>query len=250
MLRIENLHKHFGGVKAVNDCSFSIKEGDITALIGPNGSGKTTVFNVISGVTRPDSGKIFLSSPGLAEEKNITNLSPELISNLGISRVFQQSHLFANLTVEENLLIAFDNRDQKFWKSVLGLDRDLNEKRKIVGDYLERFRLTHMKDAQARDLSFGQRRLVEIMRSLINPHHLLILDEPIAGVTPELRDMIKDLLKELKEKGETILLIEHDMNFTLNVSDHVVVMDVGQVIAKGTPEEIKHDPKVLEAYLD
>ncbi|HRZ30075.1 MAG TPA: ABC transporter ATP-binding protein [Candidatus Paceibacterota bacterium] len=250
LLKIENLKKHFGGVQAVADCSFVIKPGEITALIGPNGSGKTTVFNLISGVIRPDNGKIFLFDPILGKEREITHLSPDIISNFGISRVFQQSHLFANLSVEDNLLIAFDNRDQNFWSSILGLGQSQGEKKKIVQEYLEKFRLTHMKDKPARDLSFGQKRLVEIIRSLINPHHLLILDEPIAGVTPELRDMIKDLLRELRTRGETVLLIEHDMNFTLNVADHVVVMDAGKVIAEGAPDKIRHDPKVLEAYLD
>ncbi len=261
VLKIENLKKHFGGVQAVDNCSFSVEPGKITALIGPNGSGKTTVFNLISGIIRPDSGKIFLYNPFLFKDKNITHLPPDIISNFGVSRVFQQSHLFANLTVEENLLLAFNNNDQNFWSSVFGLESwgqksasaetsTRQSQKKIVAEYLALFRLAHMAEKPARDLSFGQSRLVEILRSLINPHHLLILDEPIAGVTPELRDMIKKLLLELKEKGETILLIEHDMNFTLNVSDRVIVMDAGQVIAEGTPDEIRHNPKVLEAYLD
>ncbi|MFA5000680.1 MAG: ABC transporter ATP-binding protein [Candidatus Paceibacterota bacterium] len=245
ILAIENLRKSFGGVHAVDDCSFEVERGKITALIGPNGSGKTTVFNLVSGVTRADGGKIILDG------KNLTHLSPHLISNLGLSRVFQQSRLFANLTVEENLMLAFDNEDQKFWQSFLGLkNKNRIDKKKIIGDYLELVRLGRMRDKQARDLSFGQKRLVEILRALINPHNLLMLDEPVAGVTPELRDKIKEVLLDLKKKGETILLIEHDMNFTLKVSDWVIVMDAGQVIAEGTPDEIRHNPKVLEAYLD
>lgn len=255
ILKIENLKKSFGGVRAVDDCSFSIERGKITALIGPNGSGKTTVFNLISGLIKPDGGRIILDG------HNITHLRPEIISNLGISRVFQQSRLFANLTVEENLLLAFDNEDQKFWQSFFGWEgwwrgsasakaMARQSKKKIVADYLEDMRLTHMKDKQTRDLSFGQKRLVEILRALINPHNLLILDEPVAGVTSELRDKIRGVLDNLQAKGETILLIEHDMNFTLKVSDKVVVMDAGQVIAEGTSEEIRRDPKVLEAYLD
>ena len=245
ILKIENLKKHFGGVHAVNDCSFGVGRGTITALIGPNGSGKTTVFNLVSGIIKPDGGRIIL------DDKNLTHLSPHLISNLGISRVFQQSRLFANLTVEENLMLAFDNEDQKFWASFWSLkNKNQISKKQIIDEYLEEMRITHMRNKQARDLSFGQKRLVEILRALINPHNLLMLDEPVAGVTPELRDKIKEVLLDLRAKGETILLIEHDMNFTLKVSDYVIVMDAGQVIAEGTPDEIRRNPEVLEAYLD
>lgn len=253
ILIIEDLRKSYGGVHAVDGCSFNVEQGKITALIGPNGSGKTTVFNLISGVTKADGGKILLGNHSIA------HLQPNIISNLGISRVFQQSRLFANLTVEENLMIAFDNEDQKFWASFLGdwwrnpasaKASAWRSKKKIIDEYLEEMRITHMRDKQTRDLSFGQKRLVEILRSLINPHNLLMLDEPVAGVTPELREKIKDVLRDLRAKGETILLIEHDMNFTLKVSDWVIVMDAGKVIAEGTPDDIRKNPQVLEAYLD
>lgn len=244
ILKIDNLSKHFGGIKAVEGCSFEVEHGQITALIGPNGSGKTTVFNLVSGLLKPNGGQIFL------EGKKITHLAPAVISNLGISRVFQQSRLFSNLTVIDNLLLAFDNEDQRFWASFLGLTKNEADKRKIINDYLALVHLERVANSQAKELSFGQRRLVEILRALINPHTLLILDEPVAGVTPELRSKISDFLLELKAKGETILLIEHDMNFTLKISDRVVVMDAGQVIAEGTPAEIKNNPQVLEAYLD
>jgi branched-chain amino acid transport system ATP-binding protein/neutral amino acid transport system ATP-binding protein len=243
MLKIKNLKKYFGGVKAVNDCSFEIEERKITALIGPNGAGKSTVFNLISGIIKPDGGEILFNG------KNITKLNPEKISNLGISRLFQQTMLFNNLTVKENLLLAFDNEDTKFWKNFFGKNKLSNEKLKKIKAMLELIKMENFENKKAKDLSYGQKRLVELIRTIINPHILLMLDEPVAGVNPQIRMEIAEMLKKLKTQGETILLIEHDMNFTLGVSDKIIVMDEGKVIAEGKPEEIKNNPQVLEAYL-
>lgn len=243
MLKIQNLSKHFGGIKAVNNCSFEIKRGKITALIGPNGSGKSTIFNLISGVIKVDSGKVLFDS------KDITNLSVDKISNIGISRIFQKSRLFNNLTIKENMLLAFDNEDEKFWKSFFGLNNYTNEKKEKIKEMLKLVKMNEHEGKYAGNLSFGQKRLVEIVRAIINPHRLLMLDEPVAGVTPLLRKELSEVLLKLKEKGETILIIEHDMNFVLNLADEVIVMDEGKVIAQGKPEQIKNNKKVLEAYL-
>ena len=243
MLKIQNLSKKFGGVKAINACSFEIAKGKITALIGPNGSGKTTVFNLISGIIKQDSGKIFF------DEKDITNFSVEQISNLGISRVFQQSKLFKNLTVRENLLLAIDNEDTKLWKNMFGLNKMTKEKKEKVSEILKEFGISEIENKTASDLSFGQKRLVELARTILNPHQLLMLDEPVAGVNPKIRQDIIKLLLKLKKNGETILLIEHDMNFTLGLADDIIVMDAGKVIAVGKPNEIKNNKLVLEAYL-
>ena len=242
MLEIKNLKRYFGGVKAVDDCSFKIEKGKITALIGPNGSGKTTVFNLVSGILKEDSGKTFFDG------KEITNMSVEETSNLGISRLFQQSRLFGNLSVRENLIMAIDEDNTRFWKNLIGykLSRENLDK---IDEISKLTSITAFMDKQCKNLSFGQKRLAEIARALIKPHKFLMLDEPVAGVTPPLRKEISELLLKLKKQGETILLIEHDMNFTLNVSDNVVVMDSGKVIAQGKPSIIKKDPKVLEAYL-
>jgi len=265
--------KHFGGVKAVDGCNFEIKENLITALIGPNGAGKSTVFNLISGLLKTDGGKILFKiqdtrynfqknsksqilNPKTKNLKNgyvdITNLSPEKISNLGISRLFQQSRLFNNLSVKDNLLLAIDNNDTKFWRSffqpVPSKARDPVAHGK-VDNILELTNLTKFKNTLARDLSYGQKRLVELGRTILNPHTFLILDEPVAGVNPKLRQKISEILQSLKARGETILLIEHDMNFTFGLADRVIVMDEGKVIAQGKPVEIKNNPKVLEAYL-
>lgn len=245
MLVIKNLKKYFGGVKAVDDCNFEIGKGTITALIGPNGAGKSTVFNLVSGLLKADSGKIIF------DNRDITNLKPEKISNLGISRLFQQTHLFNNLTVKENLLLALDNEDTKFWKNLFRV----NSRRyscNFVSRVKKMLKLVEMEKFEnnlARDLSYGQKRLIEIIRTILNPHKLLMLDEPVAGVNPRLRKKISEILLDLKRKGSTILLIEHDMNFALSLSDYLIVMGKGKVIAEGKPEEIKNNPKVLEAYL-
>ena len=243
MLKVVNLKKHFGGVKAVDGCSFEVKKGTITALIGPNGSGKTTVFNLISGILKEDSGKVIFDST------DITHFSPEAVSNIGISRLFQQTRLFNNLTVKENLLLALDNEDTKLWKNLLGFNKVTKEKEEKIRKMLKLVGIERFENKLARELSYGQKRLVELIRTILNPHKLLMLDEPVAGVNPELRREIAKLLKKLKKQGDTILLIEHDMDFALSLADFVIVMDEGKVIAKGKPREIRNNKKVLEAYL-
>jgi len=247
MLKCVNLKKYFGGIKAVDGCSFEVKENTITALIGPNGSGKTTIFNLISGILKTDSGKIYFKIN--SDYLEITNLAPEKISNLGISRLFQQSRLFSNLTVKENLLLALDNEDTKFWKNLLGFNKINKEKEEKIKEMLNLVGMEKFEDKLVRELSYGQKRLIELVRTILNPHKFLMLDEPVAGVNPKLREKIEEILLKLKNQGETILLIEHDMNFTLKVSDWVIVMEKGKVIAEGKPEEIKTNPKVLDAYL-
>jgi len=242
MLQIKNLKRYFGGVRAVDDCSFEVERGKITALIGPNGSGKTTVFNLISGILKEDSGNAYFDGV------NITNKGVEETSNLGISRLFQQSRLFGNLTVKENLILAIDEDNTKFWKNLIGYKLS-KEKEDKINEIAKLCSITEFLEKQTKSLSFGQKRLAEIARALLKSHKFLMLDEPVAGVNPKLRKEISDLLLRLKKNGETILLIEHDMNFTLNISDRVVVMDSGKVIAEGKPSEIKNNPQVLEAYL-
>jgi len=247
MLKIKNLKKYFGGVKAIDGCSFEVQPEKITALIGPNGSGKTTVFNLISGILKTDTGKIFFKPE--KEWVEINNKSIEFISNLGISRVFQQTKLFDNLTVKENLLLAFDNEDTKLFKNFFNLNKITKEKEGKIKGMLRLVDMEKFENNLARNLSYGQKRLIELVRAILNPHKLLMLDEPMAGVNPRLRKKITEILLKLKEKGETILLIEHDMNFTLEVADWVIVMEKGRVIAEGKPEEIRNNPRVLEAYL-
>jgi len=239
LLELKNMHKSFGGVSAVNGCSFEVQQGNIVALIGPNGSGKTTIFNLISGILAADSGTIVL------DNVNITDFSIDKRAKMGVSRLFQQSRLFPNLTVEENLLIAMDLRNFNLFSR---LEASHEQTKKII-EILDLFELRKKLHVQAKTLSFGQRRLIEIARAYLLPHKILLLDEPLAGVTPRLRDEIAKFLIKLKEKSETIFIIEHDMNFVLNLADEIIVMDAGKIIADGTPNKIKNDKIVIEAYL-
>lgn len=243
MLSIRNISKHFGGVRAVEHCSFEIESEKITALIGPNGAGKTTVFNLVSGFYKVDQGSIFF------DRHDITTQPIWKRSRLGISRTFQQSRLFRNLSIEDNLLIALREQDDQFLKMFLrGVEGDAQEKTRIRGTMnfvgLE-------KDPQTivTDLSYGQQKLFDLCRALLNPHKLLMLDEPVAGVNPMLRAQLKEILKHLKTQKETILLIEHDMDFVRSVADHVIVMDQGSVLMQGDPSVVLSDSRVLEAYL-
>jgi len=167
MLKVENLRKYFGGIKAVDNVSFEVRENSITALIGPNGSGKTTLFNLISGVIEKDSGKIIL------DKKNITNCSVNKISNIGVSRIFQKSRLFSNLSVRENLLIAIDNEDLKFWKNFLNKNKITREKESKVKKMLKLVEMSEFENKKASELSYGQKRLIELGRAILNPHKIL-----------------------------------------------------------------------------
>ena len=225
MLSLKNVSKSFGGVKAVNRCTFEVREETITSLIGPNGAGKTTVFNIISGLTRPDAGTIKLLN------KNITKLQAYKIAQAGISRTFQLTKVFRNMSIKDNLLIAKNTDEEEMKKT------------------LESVYLYKPPDAITSELSYGQQRLLEIARALLMPHSLLMLDEPTAGVNPKIRQELKSILGGLRKKGKTILLIEHDMEFVMDISDSVIVLNEGKVLKIGNPKEIVKDKKVLEAYL-
>lgn len=225
MLSLKNVSKSFGGVKAVNRCTFEVEENTITSLIGPNGAGKTTVFNIISGLTNPDNGAIKLAG------KNITGMPAYKIAQSGISRTFQLTKIFRNLSIKDNLLIA-KNAPEEEMKKMLG------------SVYLHK-----PLDTIASGLSYGQQRLLEIARALLMPHELLMLDEPTAGVNPMIRQELKHILKKLRKGGKTVLLIEHDMEFVMDISDNVIVLNEGKVLRIGKPKEIVKDKRVLEAYL-
>lgn len=240
MLDIKNLHKYFGGIKAVDGCNFSIKQGAITALIGPNGSGKSTVFHLISQLEQEDSGKIIFKQQNIAKNKT------HEIAGLGISRTFQEVRLFKNLSIQDHLEIAMTQDDEKVFSSLFIKQKD---KMHQMHALLKGVGLHKDLKTYVTDLSYGQRKLLDLAIALAKPHTLLMLDEPVAGVNPLIRKDIKALLKNLKKKGETILVIEHDMNFVMDLADHIIVMDAGKVIAEGKPKDIQKNKKVLEAYL-
>ena len=239
MLTIQNIHKSFGGVRALDGSNFVIPKNQVTALIGPNGAGKTTLFDIICGLTRPDSGKIIFNG------SDITKLATYKIANLGISRTFQQVRLFRNLSILDHLLMSENNDDTKLFKNFF----QKNIKPKNYQNLLEEFGIKKTSDALVCDLSYGQRKLLQIAMALNKPHKILLLDEPVAGVNNLVQTEIENLLLKLKAKGETILLIDHDMNFVKRLSDHVIALDAGKMITEGSPAEVLNNERVLEAYL-
>lgn len=240
ILDIKNVSKHFGGLKAIDNTSFKVEKGKITAIIGPNGSGKSTMFNVISKLIDQDKGSISFDS------KDISKLYSYQVARQGLARTFQEVRLFRNLTIYDHLDIALSTTDENIWASVSSGKKD-NEKK--IKEILSLVGLDKPLSTYAIDLSYGQRKLLDLAVAIAKPHTLLMLDEPVAGVNPKLRKDIKKILRELNEQGETILVIEHDMNFVMDLADHVIVMDEGKILVEGKPKAIQKNKKVLDAYL-
>jgi len=239
ILEIQNVTKHFGGVRALNSCSMRIKKGIITAIIGPNGSGKSTLFHTISNIISQDMGAIRFNG------QDISHKNVDEIARSGISRTFQEVRLFANLTIKQHLELALQTNTGLFY-NLLRKPADFSE---TINHALARVHLTKPLNTYVTDLSYGQRKLLDLAIAIAKPHTLLMLDEPVAGVNPKLRSEIKTVLRDLNQQGETILLIEHDMNFVMGLAEEIIVMDQGRVIAQGPPLRIQQDPHVLEAYL-
>jgi branched-chain amino acid transport system ATP-binding protein len=246
MLEVREINKSFGGLMAVYDCSLEVREGSITGLIGPNGAGKTTLFNVITGYYKPDRGNI------LFQGKEIHGLPPHQIFQQKIYRTFQITREFSQMTVLENF-IPEQQIGEKIWNtwfraaSVRRQEISIKEKALEVLEFVE---LIDLKDEYAGSLSGGQKKLLELARSMMAEPKMVLLDEPGAGVNPTLmRKLIDNIRKLREEKSMTFFLIEHDMDLVMNLCDPVIVMSEGKKLAEGTPEEIKKDERVLEAYL-
>ncbi len=239
-MKINNISKSFGGIKALESCSMEISSKKITAIIGPNGSGKTTLFNIISSLIKPDEGEIIFN------EKNIISMKDFEVAKFGISRTFQEVRLFKNLTIQDHLEIALAENSEYIFKSITHKEKNKDDK---IQEILDLVGLDKPLGSYVSDLSYGQRKLLDLAVSLAKPHSILLLDEPVAGVNPILRNKIKEILRTLRKKGETIILIEHDMNFVMDIANYIYVLDYGKVIAKGLPKNIQKDKLVLEAYL-
>ncbi|MCS6961045.1 MAG: ABC transporter ATP-binding protein [Deltaproteobacteria bacterium] len=242
LLRIKGLTKRFGGVVALNNFSIEIKKGLIYGLIGPNGAGKTTLFNVLSGFLDPDEGQIrFLNT-------DILKLKPFERANI-FSRSFQLTRNFLNLTVQDNLLLSFRSNYESILSFIFFKYEEEKELLKQSSSFLRELDVSLDFRALARDLSYGQSKLLEMVRCVLRPHQILLLDEPVAGVNPETRKKINHMLKLQKEKGDTIILIEHDINFVMTCSDYVFALAEGKLIAQGSPLEVRNNPQVLKSYL-
>lgn len=247
MLELKKVTKSFDGVNAVNNLSFKVEKGKIVALIGPNGSGKTTVYNLVTGFLKPDNGEIRFNG------QNITKLKPYQIAQNGVGRSFQNIRLFPQISVIENILLANRYDKGERLSSAILNSKKMQDEEKINNKkalrYLEKVGLIEKKNELAENLSHGQRRLLEIARLLALESKLLLLDEPMAGLFPEMVVIIKSIINKLKAEGRTILFIEHDMDVVMDLADHVIVLNYGKKIAEGTPREIQKNTDVIEAYL-
>ncbi|WP_257936003.1 high-affinity branched-chain amino acid ABC transporter, ATP-binding protein [Campylobacter lari] len=248
ILELKEIHKNFGGVNAITNTSFAIRESEIFGLIGPNGAGKTTLFNIITGNYKPSSGEVFFLG------KKIDHLKPHKIVHLGIARTFQNIRLFSSMSVLENVLIGFDKSIKyNIFEAFLHLGRfSKTEKnaKKAAYEILEQLNIAHLADEKATSLSYGQQRKVEIARALATNPKLLLLDEPAAGMNSTESDDLAELIFNIRDnKKISVLLIEHDMKFVNKLCDRVMVLDYGRTIFEGKPNDAVQNPEVISAYL-
>ncbi len=247
LLTVKGLAKHFGGLKAVDGVDMEVRRGEIQALIGPNGSGKTTILNMLSGLYIPTAGEITL------EGTSITGQKPHIITAHGVARTFQNIRLFGELSVLDNVLIGQHSRSKA--GLVASLFRPASQRAEEAAmrmkaiEVLEFVGLHGKEFSQANSLPYGRQRMLELARALVSDPKLLLLDEPAAGLNAAETEALVELLYQICDRGITILLVEHDMSLVMNVSDHITVLNFGQKIAEGSAEEVEHDQEVIDAYL-
>ena len=248
MIVVENLHKHFGGFHAVDGASLEIASGSITGLIGPNGAGKTTLFNVMAGRLPPTSGRVLMAG------EDITGLPPHVLFQKGLLRTFQIAHEFGTLSVRENLMmVPARQKGESLWNAWFDRRAVASEERALrdrADEVLEFLTISHLADERAANISGGQKKLLELGRTMMVDAKIVFLDEVGAGVNRTLLNTIADAIVRLnKERGYTFCVIEHDMDFIARLCNPVIVMAEGRVLAQGTVDEVRHDERVIEAYL-
>lgn len=245
ILEITGINKRFGGLQAVGDVSFNVPHGAIKAVIGPNGAGKSTLFNLIAGTTPSDSGEVqFKGSP-------ITDMKPHQIAALGISRTFQHTRLFSRMTALENVMVGRHSRGKSgFIASIMGLSRIEDKQcREYALEVMEFMGIAPLAELDATSLAFGQQRWVELARALASEPELLLLDEPAAGLNMHETAELARYIKLIRERGVTVLLVEHDMSLVMGISDEIVVLSSGRKIAEDTPLGVQRNPEVVRIYL-
>lgn len=252
LLKVDHLTKNFGGLSAVSNVNLSLEKNELVGLIGPNGAGKTTLFNLLTGVYKPSEGEIRLEKDGKSELLN--KLAPYKIATLGLSRTFQNIRLFKELTVMDNVLIAMNAKNKEgFLSSIFRLPSFYKQEEKMESkarQLLEIFDLAEKTETLASNLPYGEQRRLEIVRALATDPQILFLDEPAAGMNPQETAELTKLIRKIQEEFHiTILLIEHDMSLVMEVCERIYVLEYGQIIAEGLPEEIRSNQRVIEAYL-
>ncbi|WP_435063573.1 ABC transporter ATP-binding protein [Halobaculum sp. EA56] len=247
VLRVDGLRKAFGGLVAVDDASFAVERGSVTGLIGPNGAGKSTIFNLVSGFYEPDAGTVTVNGV------DVTGAEPHEVADEGLVRTFQTPRKLEGMTVREAMLVGPRRQPGESFVKLFTNPEEVEaaETRNIedAQRMLERFEIDHLATQPATDLSGGQLKLVELARAMLAEPELLLLDEPVAGVNPTLANKLREHIARLNREGVTLCIIEHDMEFIMNLADPIVVLNQGSVLVEGTPEAVRNDDRVVDAYL-